>query len=78
MFDYRTVGTMVDVTDEVDRIMTNLNRLQFDLQNKKAALSGELLRAHNIPPGMYDAFWPFSVACVDLYIIFTTAHEAQD
>jgi hypothetical protein len=61
VFDYRTVGTMVDA-EEVDRIMENLNRLQFKLQNKKADLSGELSRAHNNSEEIYDKFWPFSVS----------------
>ena len=69
MFDYRTVGTMVDDTaKEVDRIMENLNRLQFKLQNKKAALSGELSRAHNNSEEIYDNFWPFSVSANQLGI----------
>ena len=67
MFDYRTVGTMVD-TDEVDRIMENLNRLQFKLQNKKAALSGELSCAHKISNEKYEEFWPFSVSSNQLGI----------
>jgi hypothetical protein len=62
VFDYRTVGTMVN-TDEVDRIMKKLNRLQFDLQNKKAALSEELSRApHIISSEKYEYFWAFSVS----------------
>ena len=64
MFDYRTVGTMVN-TDEVDRIMKKLNRLQFDLQNKKAALSQDLSRAHNISR---EKYWPFSVSSNQLGI----------
>ena len=68
MFDYRTVGTMVD-TDEVDRIMENLNRLQFDLQNKKAALSHDLSRApHIISAEKYEEFWPLSVSSNQLGI----------
>ena len=66
MFDYRTVGTMVDDTaKEVDRIMKKLNRLQFDLQNKKAALSQDLSRAHNISR---EKYWPFSVSSNQLGI----------
>ena len=69
MFDYRTVGTMVDDTaKEVDRIMKKLNRLQFDLQNKKAALSWDLSRAHIISSEKYDEFWPFSVSSNQLGI----------
>jgi hypothetical protein len=37
-----------DTAKEVDRIMKKLNRLQFDLQNKKAALSEE--------PGLSGSF----------------------
>jgi hypothetical protein len=66
VFDYRTVGTMVDDTaKEVDRIMKKLNRLQFDLQNKKAALSQDLSRAHNISR---EKYWPFSVSSNQLGI----------
>ena len=70
MFDYRTVGTMVDDTaKEVDRIMKKLNRLQFDLQNKKAALSQDLSRApHIISSEKYEEFWPFSVSSNQLGI----------
>jgi len=68
VFDYRTVGTMVD-TYEVDRIMDNLNRLQFKLQNKKAALSWALSRApHIIYSEKYEEFWPFSVSSNQLGI----------
>jgi hypothetical protein len=69
VFDYRTVGTMVDDTaKEVDRIMNNLNRLQFDLQNKKAALSQDLSRARIISSEKYEEFWPFSVSSNQLGI----------
>jgi hypothetical protein len=40
---------MVAVTADVVIIIQKLNHLQFDLQKKKAELSGELSRAQNTP-----------------------------
>ena len=61
MFDYRTVVTMTIVSD----MFYNLNRLQFDLQNKKADLSYQLSRGEDAKT-INDEFLRFSVSANEI------------